>query len=276
MWCEVSSHCNIHVFTLQPSQLQPEPVRKEKAPPPPPTPKPNPKSIARAQNPVALRYWNQCLSQAQQAEVDIPQHSQSVIAAAHDEGNVPWALPDTSRSGPTRGEGKMGNKFKINVPDINRQIQSSHNGKTDWASILAEDEAHQNKLRSVRVSGRKQPRAPHDYNPPPKYAWMKSPANRNPPHLSETSAERQKSECYEGASVRAKQTDRQHIQVNDNSITVQAEHFVNDLQFNSLCKGFLQLIDKLQAIRYKSRNYYLIFLQHFRTFEQCSLGCPGT
>lgn len=189
-------------------------MRKEKAAPPPPTPRPNPKSIAKAQNPVGLRYWNQCLSQAQQSELE-PRDSPSVIAGAENEGNVPWAQPETHWAAPSRAGGKTG-KFKINVPNINNQIKGyDRNGRTDWASILAEDEAHRNKMKSVRVSVKKLGRPQDEFSPPPKYAWMKSHADRNQPNLSEMSEERQKarSECLEGRNVGGNPWDRQNKQV---------------------------------------------------------------
>ena len=151
-----------------------QPVRK-KALNTSPTPKPNPKSIARAQNPVALRYWNICRSQAQQPELHIPESSQSVISGGQEDGQVPWALPDTSVPGPSVSPEKTGS-FAIKVPNINRQIKD--NLKTDWTSILAEDEAHQNKLRAARVSAHHSMRQSNQDPPPPKFAWMKSHANK--------------------------------------------------------------------------------------------------
>ena len=168
-------------FSRQPPNIQHEqPVRKkEKAPPPPPTPKPNARSIARAQNPVALRYWNICRSQAQQPELHIPQSSQSVISPGDEDQHVPWALPDSPVSEPSITPARRtGSKFAIKVPNINKQIKDNPNGRTDWSTILAEDEAHQKKLRAARVSSQHSVRQNIDDSPPPKYAWMKSHANR--------------------------------------------------------------------------------------------------
>ena len=189
-------------------------MRKEKPAPPPPTPRPNPKSIAKAQNPVGLRYWNQCLNQAQQSELT-PRDSQSVIAPAQDEGSVPWTQPGTTWADPSR-EGRQMGKFKINVPNINKQIKSNdQNGRTDWASILAEDEAHRNKMKTVRVSAKNLARPQPEFNPPPKYAWMKSHAVRNPPNLSEMPEVGQKAQtgCFEGRNVGVDPRERQNKQV---------------------------------------------------------------
>ena len=129
---------------------------------------------------MALRYWNICRSQAQQPELNIPESSQSVISGGQEDQHVPWALPDTSVSGPSPSPGKTGSKFAIKVPNINKQIKYDLNGKTDWTSILAEDEAHQSKLRAARVSAQQSVRNSRHNSPPPKYAWMKSHANKQP------------------------------------------------------------------------------------------------
>ena len=191
-------------LTEQPSNISSiqseQPVRK-KAPPPPPTPKPNPKSIARAQNPVALRYWNICRSQAQQPELNIPESSQSVISGGQEDEQVPWALPDSSGPGPSVSPEKS--KFAIKVPNIKGQIKDNLNGKTDWTSILAEDEAHQNKLRAARVSAQQHMRQSRPDPAPPKYAWMKSHANKQ-------------SGGFEGRNVSLKPGDLELKQVNVN------------------------------------------------------------
>ena len=131
---------------------------------------------------MALRYWNICRSQAQQAELTIPDSSQSVISPGQEDGHVPWALPDTPPPVPVPGPAltparKTGSKFAIKVPNINKQIKDNLNGKTDWSTILAEDEAHQNKLRTARVSAQHSVKQSSHASHPPKYAWMKSHAN---------------------------------------------------------------------------------------------------
>ena len=103
-----------------------------------------------------------------------------MISGGQEDEHLPWALPVTSVNGPSPSPGKTGSKFAIKVPNINKQIKDNLNGKTDWTSILAEDEAHQNKLRAARVSAQHSVRKSRHGSPPPKYAWMKSHANKQP------------------------------------------------------------------------------------------------
>ena len=124
-----------------------------------------------------------------------------MISGGQEDTNVPWALPDTSVSRPSPSPGKTGSKFAIKVPNINKQIKDDLNGKTDWTSILAEDEAHQSKLRAARVSAQPSVRKSRHNSPPPKYAWMKSQANKQ-------------SGGFEGRNVSVKPGDRENKQVN--------------------------------------------------------------
>ena len=148
---------------------------------------------------MALRYWNICRSQAQQPELHIPESSQSVISGGQEDEHLPWALPVTSVNGPSPSPGKTGSKFAIKVPNINNQIKE--NGKTDWTSILAEDEAHQNKLRAARVSAHHSVRNGSHDSAPPKYAWMRSQANKQ-------------SGGFDGRNVSVEPGDGEHKQVN--------------------------------------------------------------
>ena len=141
-----------------------------------------------------------------------------MISGGQEDTNVPWALPDTSVSGPSPG--KTGSKFAIKVPNINKQIKDDLNGKTDWTSILAEDEAHQSKLRAARVSAQHSVRNSRHDAPPPKYAWMKSHANKQPGG-------------FEGRNVSAKPGDLEKKQVNVNCLNSKhsalASEEINDL-----------------------------------------------
>ena len=131
-------------------------------------PKPNFNSIAKAQNPVGLRYWNQCLSVSQQQQLDIPDDlKKSVILTKNGDNNnnvVPWASSNT----PVPSEGKAKQKFLIRVPNINKQITGvkRHESSTDWASILAEDEEHKRQVKSMAPASTRS-------KPVIKYPWMK-------------------------------------------------------------------------------------------------------
>ena len=122
-----------------------------------------------------------------------------MISGGQEDEHLPWALPVTSVNGPSPSPGKTGSKFAIKVPNINNQIKE--NGKTDWTSILAEDEAHQNKLRAARVSAHHSVRNGSHDSAPPKYAWMRSQANKQ-------------SGGFDGRNVSVEPGDGEHKQVN--------------------------------------------------------------
>merc|ERR1719342_234944 len=65
--------------------------RKEPPRPVPQAPKIQPKSVAKAQNPIALRYWNQCMSLSTQAEVKPPPQEENLSNQSFDPSKPPWA-----------------------------------------------------------------------------------------------------------------------------------------------------------------------------------------
>merc|ERR1712106_904745 len=75
-------------------------TKKAPKPAPPPTPKAQPKSVAKAQNPIALRYWGQCMALSSQTEMDIPivKEENSSKQQSFDFSTPPWALSDTHLS----------------------------------------------------------------------------------------------------------------------------------------------------------------------------------
>ena len=76
----------------------------------------------------------------------------------------PWADPGQANLQKTdvNGDPQLGkprNKFQIKVPNINRQIKSnsSKNSKTDWTTILAEEDAHVMRMKNCKTNVPKQP-----------------------------------------------------------------------------------------------------------------------
>ena len=76
----------------------------------------------------------------------------------------PWADPAPANLQKTdvNGDPQLGkprNKFEIKVPNINRQIKSnsSKNSKTDWTTILAEEDAHVMRMKNCKTNVPKQP-----------------------------------------------------------------------------------------------------------------------
>ena len=127
--------------------------------------------MAKAKNPVGLRYWNQCLSVSQQEQLALPDLKSSVIH--NGDRHVPWSLPDNSAS--NMGHDKPKKTFMIRVPNINKQINGNgvrHESKTDWATILAEDEEHKKQIIKKMPVTDPKPR------PLVKYPWMKGPSGR--------------------------------------------------------------------------------------------------
>jgi len=101
---------------------------------------PSPAAMAAANNPIALRYWNQCLAlSSQPSSVDTPAE-----APCLGDSFPPWASPPSPPS-PTSPE-ECSPPRKISqapkVPDMRRKISEGRSGgRTDWASVLAEEDA---------------------------------------------------------------------------------------------------------------------------------------
>ena len=132
---------------------------------------PNPRSVAKAQNPVALRYWNQCLSVAQQPEMETSHDLEKSVISNNDPVFPP---PFQVKEAPVKKTAPSNGKLTFSVPNINKQIMRPndsikvHHSKNDWSSILAEDEAHNKKLQGSL----------------PKYPWMKN-GQKEKPNMSE-------------------------------------------------------------------------------------------
>merc|ERR1712013_794068 len=128
--------------------------RKEPPRPVPQAPKIQPKSVAKAQNPIALRYWNQCMSLSTQAEVKPPPQDENVSNQSFDPSQPPWAMSDTRLPPYMADTGVNGKKTeKIRVPNINKQIKyDTTSRRTDWAKILAEEEEHLEKHKKFKMN----------------------------------------------------------------------------------------------------------------------------
>merc|ERR1711970_893 len=62
----------------------------------PPTPKPQPRAVAKAANPIALRYWNQCMALSQQTDIDMTLEKEETTKEQHFEPTAPpWVSPDS-------------------------------------------------------------------------------------------------------------------------------------------------------------------------------------
>ena len=135
---------------------------------------PNPRSVAKAQNPVALRYWNQCLSVAQQPEMENSHDLEKTVISNNDPVfPPPIQVEKAVKKAPTSN-----GKLVFSVPNINKQIMrpndsiKMHCSKNDWTSILAEDEAHNKKVQGSL----------------PKYPWMKNGQKEAPKVTEKTDA----------------------------------------------------------------------------------------
>ena len=131
---------------------------------------PDPRSVAKAQNPVALRYWNQCLSVAQQPEMESSHDLEKSVISNID----PVFPPAIQIEKAVKKVSPSNGKLVFSVPNINKQIMrpndsiKMHCSKNDWTSILAEDEAHKKKVQGSL----------------PKYPWMKN-GQKGTPNVTE-------------------------------------------------------------------------------------------
>ena len=86
---------------------------KQAAKKPPPAP-PSSAAIAAASNPVALRYWNQCLANSSRVPLPVPTEETSPPSAKQDTNFPPWVTPETP--------GEVETKPNIVVPDMTRRV----------------------------------------------------------------------------------------------------------------------------------------------------------
>lgn len=103
---------------------------------------PTKKDVEAASNPIALRYWNQCLSKAAHAEIAIPEiTTQAPDADTSWQESPPWALTDpeclTPNEACMRKESVDEKKCSIKVPDIKRHMnkldKSKPSGCKPWS-----------------------------------------------------------------------------------------------------------------------------------------------
>ena len=99
---------------------------------------PSPAAMAAANNPIALRYWNQCLAlSSQPSSVD-----SATEAPCLGDSFPPWASPPSPEepSPPRKLSQPVAHAPK--VPDMRRKISEGRTaGRTDWAAVLAEEDA---------------------------------------------------------------------------------------------------------------------------------------
>ena len=88
----------------------------------PPPGAPSPAAIAAATNPVALRYWNQCLANSSKGPLPLPKDETSLPLAStplQDTTFPPWVTP----ASPVKVEkSEVAAKPKIVVPDMTRRV----------------------------------------------------------------------------------------------------------------------------------------------------------
>ena len=116
-----------------PDVVQPKPKSKretmqismKQAAAKPPPGAPSPAAIAAATNPVALRYWNQCLANSSKGPLTVPKDETSVpllsapLPTQQDTTFPPWVTPET----PLKVEkSEVGAKPNIVVPDMTRRV----------------------------------------------------------------------------------------------------------------------------------------------------------
>lgn len=104
---------------------------------------PSKKDVEAASNPIALRYWNQCLSKVAHTEITVPEMTTQAPAVDTSwQESPPWALGDddllaTSKAGGGE-ESVMEKKCAIKVPDIKRHMTKPETsnpllGSKPWA-----------------------------------------------------------------------------------------------------------------------------------------------
>jgi len=103
-----------------------------------------------------------------QTEIDLPiVQEESLSKQNFDSSMPPWALADTHLSPNLPNpsviggvHGKQTDKFKIKVPNINKQIKSDSNTikRTDWAKILAEEDEHLEKHKKFKMNQAQKPK----------------------------------------------------------------------------------------------------------------------
>merc|ERR1719234_972503 len=102
------------------SKREPMQISMKQAAAKPPPGAPSPAAIAAATNPVALRYWNQCLANSSKGPLTVPKDETSVpLLAQQDTTFPPWVTPET----PLKVEkSELGAKPNIVVPDMTRRV----------------------------------------------------------------------------------------------------------------------------------------------------------
>merc|ERR1719234_1541672 len=107
------------------SKREPLQISMKQAAAKPPPGAPSPAAIAAATNPVALRYWNQCLANSSKGPLTVPKDETSVpllsapLPTQQDTTFPPWVTPET----PLKVEkSEVGAKPNIVVPDMTRRI----------------------------------------------------------------------------------------------------------------------------------------------------------
>ena len=98
--------------------LPPTPVKKK------PAPSPSPKSVEKASNPIALRYWNQCTTDRKISEPALMPRDHAPMSS----DVPPWATADThlTTAPPSQGitKARTPTTFPVRVPDITKRVRS--------------------------------------------------------------------------------------------------------------------------------------------------------
>lgn len=95
---------------------------------------PSKKDVEAASNPIALRYWNQCLTKAAHVEITVPEiTTQAPVVDTSWQESPPWALADEDLSATNeiggRKESLIEKKCSIKVPDIKRHMNKPESVK---------------------------------------------------------------------------------------------------------------------------------------------------
>jgi len=99
----------------------PSPVNKKL-----PKPTPLPSAVQKASNPIALRYWNQCLDSKSTEKIA----SESTQSRGETQGHQglevpPWASVDTYKTNSSHGKPKsLTPQLQVKVPDITKRVRS--------------------------------------------------------------------------------------------------------------------------------------------------------
>jgi hypothetical protein len=107
---------------------------------------PSPAAMAAASNPVALRYWNQCLALSNPAGVEEPLDQTAATVTPTDASFPPWATAPEERVAPREAR-----PCPPAGPSIVRSVRPA--GVTDWAAILAEEDGTRALPRAPRPWG---------------------------------------------------------------------------------------------------------------------------